>query len=54
MCLEDSKNLAAVDALDLSNAVRVTENNANLRWRQTLLRELANILLHLNQQSDLD
>lgn len=54
MSLEDTENFAAGDALDLSNAMRVTKNNADLRWSQTLLRELADILLHLNQQSDVN
>jgi len=45
--LENSENLVASDDLNLSNTVRVTENNTNLRWSGTLLRELADLIYNL-------
>lgn len=47
MTLENAENLASGNALHLSNTVGVTENHADLRRGQTLLRELADILLNL-------
>lgn len=43
--LEKTQNLATSDALDLGNAVRVTEDDTNLRGGQTLLGELADVVL---------
>jgi hypothetical protein len=42
--LEDTENLVAGDRLDLGDAVRVTEDNADLRRGDTALRELEDLL----------
>jgi hypothetical protein len=47
VALEDAQHLAPGHAVDLRNPVRVPENHADLRRRQPLLRELADVLLHL-------
>lgn len=51
MSLEDAQNLAPRDALHLGNPVRVTEDNTDLRRRQTFLRELADVVLDLQQSN---
>lgn len=43
--LQDTQYLAASNALDLCNAMRVTEKNTNLRWRQPLLSKLADVFI---------
>ena len=48
MGLEDAEDLAAGDALDLSNAVGVTEDDADLRLCEALLGELAYAFVHLD------
>ena len=45
--LENTEDLASGDALNLSDTVRVTKNHTDLWWCQTLLGELAYVLLHL-------
>ena len=50
MTLENAENLASGDALHLSNSMGVTENHADLRRGETLLRKLADILLNLEKQ----
>lgn len=45
--LQNAKDLAAGDAPDLSNSMGVTENDADLRRRQTLLCELADVIFDL-------
>lgn len=52
MSLEDPKDLAPGDALDLGDTVRVTKNNTNLRRRQSLLRKLEDVFLHLSDRID--
>lgn len=47
MSLQNAKDLAAGDAPDLSNSMGVTENDADLRRRQTLLCELADVIFDL-------
>ena len=47
MALEDAENLAAGDAADLRDTVRISENDADLGRSQTLLRELADVLVNL-------
>jgi hypothetical protein len=47
MSLEDPKDFAASDKLNLSNSMRISKNNTDLRWSQTLLCKLANSLFHL-------
>jgi len=49
MSFEDAEDFAAGNALDLSNAVRITKNNTDLRRSQTLLSKLANSLINLKQ-----
>lgn len=45
--LQDSQNLVAGNALNLGNAVRVTEDDTDLRGSQTLASKLANLILEL-------
>ncbi|CAI5527805.1 unnamed protein product [Closterium sp. Naga37s-1] len=45
--LENAQDLAASDARHLRDTVRVPQNDADLRRRQTLLRELADVLVDL-------
>lgn len=52
MSLEDTQDLASSNAADLSNAVRITKNNANLRWRQPFLCKLANVILDLKPHKE--
>ena len=47
MSLQDTQNLAPGDTPHLSNAMRITKNDTNLRGCQTLLGKLADILLNL-------
>jgi hypothetical protein len=47
MGLEDAENLASGDALDEGDTVLVTEQNADLRGPQTLLRSLGDHLINL-------
>jgi hypothetical protein len=49
MSFEDTEDFAASNALDLSNAVRITKNNTDLGRSQTLLSKLANSLINLKQ-----
>ena len=50
MSFEDAKDFAASDAIDLSNTVRISENDTNLRRGQTFLRKLADIFFDLEQK----
>ena len=50
MSFKYPQNLAASDALHLSNPMRITKNNTDLRRCQTLLCKLANVLLNLNDK----
>ena len=52
MSLQDPKDLTPSDALHLSNAVRITKNDTDLRRCQPLLRELADVLPDLNKDSN--
>lgn len=45
--LQDAEHLAAGDELDLTDTVRVTEDDADLRGGETLLGELADQIGHL-------
>lgn len=45
--LKDTENLVAGDRLDLGDAVRVTEDNADLRGRETATGELEDLVLDL-------
>lgn len=47
LSLQDAHNLATSQVLDQTDAMRVTEDNANLRGRHTLLGKLANQVLSL-------
>lgn len=47
MGLQDTEDLATGDAPDLGDAVRITKKDADLGRRQSLLGELADVLLHL-------
>ena len=47
MSLKDAQDLASSNALNLSNTMRITKNDTNLRWGQTLLCKLANVILNL-------
>jgi hypothetical protein len=49
MSFEDTEDFAAGNGLNLSNTVRITKNNTDLRRSQTLLCKLANILINLKQ-----
>jgi len=42
--LQDTEDLVTSDDLDLSDTVAVTEDDTNLRWGGTLLRELADLV----------
>ena len=42
--LQDSENFASSDTLDLRNSMAISESNANLRWRRTLLCHFVNLL----------
>ena len=42
--LQDSKNFAAGDALHLRNSMAISESNTDLRWSETLLGELDNLI----------
>ena len=42
--LQDTEDLVTSNNLDLSNTVRVTEDNTNLRRSSTLLSELADLV----------
>lgn len=50
MGLQYPQNLATSDALHLSNAMRITENDTNLRRGQTLLRKLTDVVLNLGRK----
>jgi hypothetical protein len=45
--LEDTDDFVSGNVLDLGNSVGITEDDSNLRWRQTLLGELANLVNNL-------
>lgn len=47
MSLEDTQDLASSDAPNLSNPVGIAENDANLGWSQSLLCELADVIVNL-------
>lgn len=47
MSLEDPKNLASGDRLDLRDTVRITKDNTDLGRCQPLLSELADVLVDL-------
>ena len=56
MSLEDTQDLVPSNTPDLSNTVRVTKNDTNLGWSQTLLCKFADVVLnlepyHLNKSS---
>jgi len=42
--LEDSENLVTSNHLHLGDAVRISEDDTDLRWSSTLLRELADLV----------
>ena len=44
---ENPQNFAASYGLHLSDAVRVTENDTDLRRRQSFLPELADVIIHV-------
>jgi len=46
--LQDAKDLATSNALDLSDAVGVTKHHTNLGWGKPLLGELANMALDVS------
>ena len=52
MTLENAQDLASSNAFDLSNAVRITKNNTNLRWCQPFLCKLANVILNLKPHTE--
>ncbi|KAE8660186.1 Glucose-6-phosphate 1-dehydrogenase 4 [Hibiscus syriacus] len=45
--LKDTQDLVSSNALNLSNTMRITKNDTNLRWGQALLCELANVFLSI-------
>ena len=45
--LENAEDFVSGNTLDLSNTVRITENNTDLRRSQTLLSKLANIFINI-------
>jgi hypothetical protein len=47
MCLQYPQNLVASDSFHLSNTVRITKNNTNLRWCQTFLGKLTDVVVNL-------
>ena len=47
MSFKNSQDLVSSNALDLSNTMRVTKNYTDLRRRQTLLREFADVFFNL-------
>ena len=53
MSLENPQDLAASDTLHLGNAMRITKNNTNLRWCQTLFGKLTNVFFNLNQEMNI-
>jgi len=44
VALEDSQDLVASNALDLGNSMRITQDDADLRGRETLSGELADLV----------
>jgi hypothetical protein len=46
--LEDADNLLASNGLDLGDTIGITENDTNLRRSQTLLGELADVILDIS------
>ena len=46
--LKDADNLLASDGLDLCDTIGVSENDTNLRRSQTLLGELADVVLNIS------
>ena len=51
MSFENTQDLASGDALDLSNTMRITKNDADLRRCQTFLRELTYVFFDLKKGS---
>src|SRR5574339_685750 len=47
MSFKNAQDLVASNALNLSNTMRITKNDTDLRWSQTLLRKLADVLLNI-------
>jgi hypothetical protein len=47
MGLQYPQNLVASNSLHLSNTMRITKDNTNLRWCQTFLCKLADIVVNL-------
>jgi hypothetical protein len=47
MSLKDTQDLVSSNTPDLSNTMRVTKYDTNLRWSQTLLRKLADAIINL-------
>lgn len=47
MGFQYTENLVSSDTLHLSNSMRVTKNNTNLRWSETFLGKLADVLIDL-------
>lgn len=49
--LEDTDNFATGDGTDLTNSLAVTENNTDLRRRQSLTSKLADVIIDLLSRS---
>merc|ERR1719415_358068 len=47
LAFQDAENLVAGDESDLGNSVTVSEDDTNLRWSQTLLGQLVDLVLDL-------
>ena len=47
MSFKNAQDLAASNAPDLSNTMRITKNYTDLRRSQTFLRKLADVFLNL-------
>lgn len=47
MSLKNAQDLVASNALNLSNTMRITKNDTDLRRSQTLLRKFADVFLNL-------
>lgn len=45
--LQHTQNLIARHESDLGNTVRVTQDDADLRWSETLLGQLVDLLFHI-------
>merc|ERR1719324_1880900 len=47
LAFQDTENLVAGDKSDLGNSMTVSEDDTNLRWSQTLLGQLVDLVLDL-------